>query len=708
MVGDGSVVMGLTDVAWGQLIDAQGIGCLLEDANRRIVRANPAFCELFSVPGSPDSLVGHDCSRAADEHKQLFEDPENFVARVDELLAAREPHRGEILRLVDGRVLERDYLPVFLDGDYKGHWWAYRDVSASFRVMEERERHANINEILVNLHEGYLGGQKADEPQLYQKLLESVLEVTGSEYGLIGEVRYRNGGKPYLKVRALSNIGWDEETRPLYADIANMEGGGLDFDNLDTLFGYVIRSKKVLVANDVPNDPRRGGVLPEGHPPLLSFLGLPFLSAGKIVGMCGIANRRGGYPQDLVDALAPFSSTMATFVEGVRVEHKRKLAEASAHEARMHAEEAAQAKADFLSLMSHEIRTPLHGVLGLVHLLATDSPAEHQQENLEALQFSAETLMSLINDILDYSKIEAGKLTLDYSVIDVHDMLAGVVAIHKSRAVERGIALNLELGALPGGLRTDKARLIQVLGNLLSNAIKFTKQGSVTVRVFVPEGTTHRILIEVEDTGIGIPEDRQAHVFDAFTQASATTARQYGGTGLGLAICARLVQMLGGELKVRSTVGVGSCFTCDLKADFSAPVLEVHRRLPTTRTNMTGVRVLLVDDVPLNLKVGGRILQRWGIEVDTAESGKEALEKVKSSVYEVILLDIHMPGMDGFETFIQMLSMGIQCPVYALSADVMPSTKEHVKALGMSGLIPKPFPPEELYEALTRHVSEAA
>lgn len=311
-------------------------GILVEDETRSIVLVNQAFCTLFDLAILPEALIGAKCQDAGAYLQELFPAPDHFLERVEDILADRQTVIGEEITLVDGRVLERDYIPIIAEEDYRGHLWQYKDVTDRKRSKEALQDSNALLEVITEAQSQFI--TKADTRSLFDSLLTSLLELTQSEYGFIGEVLFTQDGapymeeaymkmrgKPYLKAHAITNIAWSEETRAFYDAHAP---GGMEFHNLATLFGAVMTTGETVIANDPTNDPRRGG-LPDGHPPLNAFLGVPFYSDRQMVGMVGIANRPGGYDKALVDYLQPFLATCSNIIEAYRNDKRRQQAEQS-------------------------------------------------------------------------------------------------------------------------------------------------------------------------------------------------------------------------------------------------------------------------------------------------------------------------------------------------------------------------------------------
>ncbi|MEM6799959.1 MAG: ATP-binding protein [Bacteroidota bacterium] len=380
--------------------------------------------------------------------------------------------------------------------------------------------------------------------------------------------------------------------------------------------------------------------------------------------------------------------------------------------AKEHAEAAAIAKTNFLSTMSHEIRTPMNAVIGLTNLLIQESPRPEQLDNLNVLKFSGENLLVLINDILDFNKIEAGRIEfeeIDFSLKTVANTIKEALGV---KAKEKGIGLRIYMdSALPEVVVGDPTRLSQILNNLIGNAVKFTEKGKVTVDISLQDESDEYLHVdfEVEDTGIGIPEDKLSSVFESFTQSNSTITRKYGGTGLGLSITKRLIELQGSEIQLESEVGRGSTFAFSLKMKKSSreSIEEFHDAGEPLVESLSGVKVLLVEDNKVNQMVATKFLSYWGIDIDLAENGKEATEKVLEKDFDIILMDLHMPVMDGYTATKTIRSYEDQkykdLPIVALTASVLQPTKNSVNEAGMTDFVSKPFKPDELNRKIARY-----
>jgi signal transduction histidine kinase/ActR/RegA family two-component response regulator len=372
-------------------------------------------------------------------------------------------------------------------------------------------------------------------------------------------------------------------------------------------------------------------------------------------------------------------------------------------------ERASQAKSAFLATMSHEIRTPMNGVLGITELLLAGPLDVETREKLSIMRQSGQTLVALVNDLLDFSKVEAGKLKPEATDFDLRLLVDDASGLHRAAAKLKGVGLTVTFSpSLPEVVRGDAFRLRQVLGNLVSNAVKFTERGEVRLSVEeVPplDGAAHRVRFVVADTGIGIDSRTLARLFRPFEQADSSTTRRYGGTGLGLALSQSLVRLLGGEIAVESVPGVGSRFSFELPFESGVLALAqqpIEAEAPARRTDLP---VLVVDDNLINLKVACSLVEKAGYRTERASNGAEALEKVSRGEYLLVLMDCHMPVMDGFEAAERIRGLdsdAAMLPIVALTASAMPEELEACKRAGMNDCLTKPVSLQTLKALLHR------
>jgi signal transduction histidine kinase/CheY-like chemotaxis protein len=385
---------------------------------------------------------------------------------------------------------------------------------------------------------------------------------------------------------------------------------------------------------------------------------------------------------------------------------------AAADGAREEAREASRAKAAFLATMSHEIRTPMNGVLGMAQLMKRDETNPEQARRLEVLIESGEYLLSILNDILDVSKIDAGRLDIMPRAEDLHLFLERLVSFWGAQADEKGVALVLDLSAsTPHYVLIDALRLRQVLFNLVGNALKFTEHGAVEISARatpVVDGAV-RLHLAVKDSGIGIAAHNLPHLFDRFRQADDTEARRFGGTGLGLAIAKQLIELMGGTIRAESVMGQGSTFHIELPlAVAEAPAAPVAAADPPDEEPRAALKVLAVDDNAVNLLVLDQLLAGLGHVVVRAGSGREALALLAEEVFDLVLLDIQMPEMSGIEALARLRGEdgpNRLAPVVALTADVMSGGPERYLAMGFTAHAAKPIQIRELAEAMARAVA---
>lgn len=368
------------------------------------------------------------------------------------------------------------------------------------------------------------------------------------------------------------------------------------------------------------------------------------------------------------------------------------------------AEESARAKSIFLATMSHELRTPMNGVLGCTQLLKDSSLTDQQRELIETMHRSADTLLTLVNDILDFSRIEAGKMTLEVADVDLRALIGDVMTLVAESAAKKGLAVSVKIDSdVPEVFRGDPVRLRQILFNLVGNAIKFTERGGVTVAVSLQQQLqnsldTLGLQWSVQDTGIGLTPEQQTHLFKAYTQADTSIAGRFGGTGLGLMICRQLVELMGGTITVNSVVGQGSTFayTTDLlpaiRRDAGRVSLAVDQRCSGEQVGP--LHVLVADDNEVNQVVACKFLQKLGCQVEVARTGREAVEAIGRTTYDVILMDCEMPEVDGYEATREIRrreeGMSARLPIMALTGHTSDEEMQKCLQAGMDRVVAKP------------------
>jgi PAS domain S-box-containing protein len=442
-----------------------------------------------------------------------------------------------------------------------------------------------------------------------------------------------------------------------------------------------------------------------------------------------------GAPQRMVGINFDITERKAAEAALVESNTQLRLAIDRANQLATSAELASIAKADFLANMSHEIRTPMNGVIGMLSLLLDSPLSEDQRKFASIANTSGETLLSLINDILDFSKIEAGRLTIESIDLDLQQLLASLMPLFELRANEKHLALIHEIHpTVPTLLQGDPVRLRQVLTNLITNALKFTEHGKVKLAITAPRITPTEVILRftVTDTGVGIPDDKLGLLFNKFSQVDASTTRKYGGTGLGLAICKQLAELMGGEVGVNSQVGQGSEFwftarlgrqpprarraaggslisssaPCGPLSSSSAPVLTPPPKSPTAAT-----RILLTDDNTTNQLVAASLLKKYGYACDAVDTGAQAIRALAAHGYELVLMDVQMPEMDGHEATRRIRAGEAgearrHVPIIAMTAHTLSGDREACLAAGMNDYLSKPIEPQALKAMVERWLAQ--
>ncbi len=418
----------------------------------------------------------------------------------------------------------------------------------------------------------------------------------------------------------------------------------------------------------------------------------------------------------LISGLTQASTSLEKLNDNLKdeIEHGKQI-EVELKAAKDNAEKMSQAKGEFLANMSHEIRTPMNGVIGTLQLLEDTRLDAEQKEFVLTAYKSADALLTILNDILDLSKIEAGKLNFESIVFDLHQIITDVVTLYSLKSEQQGVLLMQKIDdALPASLVGDPTRVRQVIVNLVSNALKFTDKGEVIIDVTVlqldknhAEKNNVKLKISVSDTGIGIPEAAQSTLFNAFTQADGSTTRKYGGTGLGLAIVSQLIEMMEGVLGVDSVEGKGSqfWFTASFQCSDKKPPVRAEL-IPKNITIPPDAKVLLVEDNPINQMVAQKMLEKVGLKPVLANNGVEAMQRLNEQVFDLILMDCQMPEMDGFDATREIRKLDIKAtnqktiPVVAMTANVMSGDRERCLDVGMDDYIGKPVQREQLESVL--------
>jgi len=631
--------------------------------------------DLFYPPedvrqGKPARLLAQAVAegRAEDSGWRLRKDGSRFF--VDVVLTALHASGGELI----------------------GFSKVTHDVSERKRAEDEQLRLGRALRLLSDCN--LMLAHASDEPALLNGLCRLVVDKGGYLMAWVGfaeddarkTVRpvARSGYEDHYLERVF--VSWDGQLP---------EGRGPT--------GTAIRSGRTCVNQNVLDNPRMApwieAIRQRGY---RASMALPLICEHRTIGALTIYSAASdAFQAEEVSLLEELGRNLAFGMEMLRSRAERDSAQAATH-----------AKSVFLANMSHEIRTPLNGILGMVHLLRRDGVTEKQAARLDTINTSADHLLGVINDILDLSKIEAGKLTLENTELAVEALLANVASIVSAKAQAKGLKFLLNSEKLPRKLRGDPTRLTQALLNYANNAIKFTQSGQVTLHAgrLAEDEDSVLLRFEVEDTGIGIAPEACARLFDAFEQADSSTTRKYGGTGLGLSITRRLAELMGGSAGVSSTPGQGSrfWFTARLLKDHSAdgaaaqPVAVAAEGVIAER--YAGTLILLVEDDPINQEVAQELITSSGLQVDTADDGEQAVAMAQARDYALILMDMQMPRMDGLSATraIRRLPGHPTTPILAMTANAFNEDRARCLDAGMNDFLAKPVVPETFFATLLR------
>ncbi len=569
---------------------------------------------------------------------------------------------------------------IIINGETVAHMGIYRDISL------ERKNQI-VQEILYNISSAALN--QFDIKDIYPTIVNELGKIWDTSNFFI----------------ALYDNRTDTLSLPFFSD---------EKDNFEkvpakkTITGWVINLNRpvLLKENDLKAMEDSGDIDLIGTPCKI-WMGVPLKVDSQTIGVMCLQdyNDENKFSQDDVNVLEFIAGQVAIAIQ-------RRTMLDNMVQARQNAEEAVISKQQFMSTMSHEIRTPLNEVIGITNLLLQGNPREDQMDFIKTLRFSGNHLLTLVNDVLDYNKMESGKIEFEQIQFNLNDFLNDLSRSYSYRSKEKNLDFRIiRPETLPAEVIGDQVRLNQILSNLLSNAMKFTKEGSISVYINELGRSDNNIKLEfsVKDTGIGIPKEKHKLVFDSFTQASPDTTRHFGGTGLGLSICKKLVELQGGVITLDSEPGKGSSFTFSLSFKIPASSKKITTgEVPDSYTGLENKKVLVAEDNKINFFVANKFLTGWGINVTHAENGKIALELLEKEDFDLVLMDLHMPILDGIEAtriIRQSTNPKIKdIPVVALTAAIMSETHDKIEYLNINDYILKPFKPRDLFDKIKKHV----
>jgi PAS domain S-box-containing protein len=658
------------------LIDSIPEAIAIIDRHGKISRINKEFTNLFGYSVEEASGQKIEDLIVPDELKEEAPGidiltPENN--KIDKKLIRRHKNGRRInVSLIANSII--------INGEIAAYIGIYRDISQDIKNQI-------IQEILYNISTAALN--QLDVKDIYPTIVRELSKIWDTTNFFI----------------ALYDKKSETLSMPFFADERD------SFEMVParkTITRWVIGLKKsvLLKEQDLKSLENSGDIDLVGAPCKV-WMGVPLKAENEIIGIMALQDYHdeNKFSQDDVNVLEFIANQIAIAIQ------RRTMLDNLIH-ASQKAEEAAKSKQQFMSTMSHEIRTPLNEVIGITNLLLQGNPREDQMDYIRTLRFSGNHLLTLVNDVLDFNKMESGKIVFEQVRFNLEDFLKDIMRTYSFRSKAKNLEFDIVSSSnLPSEVTGDPIRLNQILSNLLSNAIKFTQTGSIHVFLNEIERSDDRIKIEfrVKDTGLGIPKDRQSIIFDSYTQASADTTRHYGGTGLGLAICKKLVELQGGRIDVESEPGKGSTFRFFLT--FGIPEkTEVVQKTEKSEsyTGLEGIRILMAEDNKINSFVANKFLVSWGVKVTHAENGRIALDLLAKEDFDLVIMDLHMPVMDGIEaTRIIRESQESRIrsiPVIALTAAIMSENHDKIEGLAINDYVLKPFKPRDLFDKIYKNV----
>jgi PAS domain S-box-containing protein len=658
------------------LIDSTPEAIAMTDISGTVTMVNKEFTNLF----------GYSSEEAANKNIDDLIVPDELRDEAKEIEAQAYKHEKVIKQTVRkdkaGNRIQVALVAtgIIINNETVSFLGIYRDITS------ERKNQL-LQEILYNISSEAL--KQMDIKEIYPTIVHELSKIWDTNNFFI----------------ALYDKTSDTLSLPFFAD---EKDNFQEIPTKKTITGYVIKTNKSVLLRE--NDLR---LLEEsGDIDLIGtdckvWMGVPLKVENNIIGVMCLQdyNDENKFSQDDLYVLDFIANQIAIAIQ-------RRIMLDNLVVARQKAEEAAQSKQIFMSTMSHEIRTPLNEVIGITNLLLQGNPREDQMDYIKTLRFSGNHLLTLVNDVLDYNKMESGKIIFEQVQFNLNDFLDEIMRSYSFRSKAKHLDFEIRKeGNLPVEVIGDQIRLNQILSNLLSNALKFTNQGGITVTIKELERIENQSKLEfsVRDTGIGIPKDKHATIFESFTQASPDTTRNYGGTGLGLAICKKLIELQGGKIKLESEPDQGSKFSFILKFQVSEKGSQAGQGEATESfTGLEGKRILVAEDNKINFFVANKFLTGWGVIVTHAENGQIAVEKVKEGDFDLVLMDLHMPVMDGIEASKILRSSEDpkirNMPIVALTAAIMSESHDKIEELNINDYVLKPFKPHDLFSRILKHI----
>ncbi|MEI6696911.1 MAG: PAS domain S-box protein [Bacteroidota bacterium] len=757
------------------LINNLQAGVLLVNEYRKIDLVNARFCEIFQLDIEPANLIGSSSALTIEASKYLFKDPDSFVSNIELRKKEKKIITKEILELEDGRILERDFIPIWNEGKYKGNLWVYTDITEIANAEKKLELQKIFYEEILDSLPADVAVFDKHHTYLYvnpkgikdQKVRKWIIGKKDEDYALLKNKPidfYENRRKIFDEVLKSKKIkSWEEESKKSDGSIIHVLrnmypvinedhqikliiGYGVDISYTKSILHKIEESEKkyrelidnsmalittidldgtILTANPIVSQTL--GYTDEeiiGHK-ITEFMSendrklfnkrdlLKIKKEKKAIGVLNIINKNGTVSNILFNNILKEEVGKVPYMNGFAIDITNRIkAEEELKKAKIISEEIAQSKQKFLAHMSHEIRTPMNAIMGMTNQLTKTILTNEQQIQINIIKNASSNLLNIINEILDLSKIEARKLSLEKIGFEPKSVIGQAMQVMMHKAEEKDLLFtnsycDLNLAEVLIG---DPYRLNQILLNLVSNSIKFTDKGTVDISCMVLEdnGLQQKVKVVVRDTGKGMDEEFTKKLFKKYSQEDESTARIYGGTGLGMSICEELVHLMDGTISVESKKGVGTSISFVIPFEKgNKDQIQVKEIIKLDTNILRGRRVLIADDYEINRLVAATILNFFEVITEEAKNGIEAIEKIEAGNFDLVLMDVQMPDMDGIEATEYIRSkISKTLPIIALTAYALKGDDKKFIDAGMNDYLSKPFEENQLLEITIKWIQK--